>query len=286
MEADNVINFSAERCDAPHYLSNAAFEAQVEAVIAAKQRAESNINSSPEFAKLAAALAKAQGEIKNPAKDSENPHFKSSYANLASGLVAVKAALSKHEIAVIQVERLRTPLRVLYTRLIHSSGQWIETEFPIGPAAAAPQPHGSALTYARRYSLFTLVGIAGEDDDDDGNAAQAGHQAQAPIMRGKQTITSGKREVAASSASLTDEESKTLLGKMLAKLGATETREALVKWATEAGADKNRLGADDQAMLSAAFKKRQADIQAPKAEPVDADGPAPGISDAHESATA
>lgn len=131
--------------------------------------------------KLADALAKAQGEIKNPAKTAENPHFKSSYANLATGIDSIRAALSKHGIAFTQPTRAQGELLMLYTRLIHSSGEWLESEWPVGSfTKLTPQQMGSALTYARRYSLFSLVGISGGDDDDDGHAASNGGARHAP----------------------------------------------------------------------------------------------------------
>lgn len=116
---------------------------------------------------LAAALAKAQAEITNPAKDAQNPHYRSFYADLAAGIGAIKAPLSKHGIAVTQLPRLDGDVLMLDTRLIHSSGQWIQSEFPACRFPAKPQEVGSAITYARRYSLFAMVGIAGEDDDGE-----------------------------------------------------------------------------------------------------------------------
>lgn len=123
---------------------------------------------------LAAALAAAQGEIVNPAKGAENPHYKSRYANLVDGLRAIKGPLAKHAIAVVQCTRMQDDLLILTTRLIHDSGEWIEGEWPVANwTKLTPQQMGSALTYARRYSLFSLVGISGADDDDDAAAASA-----------------------------------------------------------------------------------------------------------------
>ena len=122
---------------------------------------------------ISAALAKAQGAIGNPGKTALNPHFKSQYADLSSGLNAVRAALSANAIAVVQTTSMHDDTLMLHTALCHSSGQWISSEWPVVKLPAAPQVIGSALTYARRYTLFALVGIAGEGDDDDGNAASA-----------------------------------------------------------------------------------------------------------------
>ena len=122
---------------------------------------------------ISAALAKAQGAISNPGKTALNPHFKSQYADLSSGLNAVRAALSSNAIAVVQTTSMHDDTLMLHTALCHSSGQWISSEWPVVKLPAAPQVIGSALTYARRYTLFALVGIAGEGDDDDGIARSA-----------------------------------------------------------------------------------------------------------------
>jgi hypothetical protein len=128
------------------------------------------MNTSEQINEIAAAMAKAQAVIENPKKDSDNPHFKSKYADLASGLVCVRPALSANGIALFQVPEITDNSVILRTRLVHSSGQWIECAYPV--AQIGPhQPMGAALTYAKRQSLFALVGVCGEDDDDDGNAA-------------------------------------------------------------------------------------------------------------------
>jgi ERF superfamily len=128
----------------------------------------------PPMGKLADALAKAQAKISNPAKTALNPHFKSNYANLATGIDSIRAALGEQGIAFVQTTAMRGEMMVLYTRLIHSSGEWVGSEWPVAAySKVSPQQMGSALTYARRYSLFSIVGIAGHDDDDDGNIASS-----------------------------------------------------------------------------------------------------------------
>jgi hypothetical protein len=127
------------------------------------------MHTSEQIDQIATALAKAQGEMQNPAKDSKNPHFKSKYADLSAGLNAVRPILSKNGIAVVQMTRMDGEVMMLDTRLAHSSGQWIESAYPVCRFPAKQQEAGSALTYSRRYSLFAMVGIAGEDDD--GNEA-------------------------------------------------------------------------------------------------------------------
>lgn len=119
---------------------------------------------------VAGALAKAQGEIQNPHKASENPHYRSRYADLAGGLVTIRPTLAKHGLSVVQMTHLDGDMVTLHTRLLHSSGQWLESVYPVC-RTTDHQKMGSALTYSRRYALFALVGVAGDDDDDDGNSA-------------------------------------------------------------------------------------------------------------------
>jgi hypothetical protein len=126
-------------------------------------------NRSASIAKLAAALAKAQGEIEGASKDKTNPHFKSAYADLASVWDACRAALSKNEIAVIQTPSADGSKVTVETILAHSSGEWISDQLTMTAQDARPQAIGSCITYARRYALSAMVGVAPEDDD--GNAA-------------------------------------------------------------------------------------------------------------------
>src|SRR5580704_2558885 len=134
--------------------------------------------SSESIGTIAAALAKAQAELSNPEKlltatirspfPRENDRtFR--YASLSSGLDIVRKALGKHEIATVQTTAIdEAGLIRLTTVLAHSSGEWVSSDWPVCSASEAAAPHrmGAALTYARRYALFTLVGIAGEDDLD------------------------------------------------------------------------------------------------------------------------
>jgi hypothetical protein len=135
--------------------------------------------SSESIGRIAAALASAQAELINPEKSlvgtirSPFPHERDRtfrYAPLSSGLDIIRKSLGKHEIAVVQTSSIdrENGLVRLTTVLAHSSGEWVSSEWPVCPItdATAPQRMGAALTYARRYALFTLVGIAGEDDLD------------------------------------------------------------------------------------------------------------------------
>ena len=118
---------------------------------------------------LATALAKAQAEIEGARKDSTNPHFKSSYADLASVWDACRKALTGNGLSVVQGPVSDEGRVGVTTMLMHSSGQWLESTFFMRPTKDDPQGAGSALTYARRYALAAMVGVAPEDDD--GNAA-------------------------------------------------------------------------------------------------------------------
>lgn len=119
---------------------------------------------------LAGALAKAQSEMKGAVKDSSNPFFKSNYADLASVWDSCRGPLTKHGLSVSQVTSLREGHSlVLETVLMHSSGQWLNSEYPINPVKNDPQGLGSALSYARRYSLSALIGAYADDDDGEGS---------------------------------------------------------------------------------------------------------------------
>ena len=121
---------------------------------------------------LALALSKAQGKLKGAKKDTTNPFFKSKYADLSSVWEACRSALAENELAVIQSPMMVDGFLMLKTKLIHSSGEFEESFMPISaPITAKAQEMGSAITYARRYSLAAIVGVA-PDDDDDGNTAQ------------------------------------------------------------------------------------------------------------------
>lgn len=161
-------------------------------------------------------LSKAQAVIVNPAKDGNNPHFRSKYATLDTGLNIVRECMSKHNISVVQATRVEGNVLMLDTRLAHKSGQWIEAEYPVCAFPAKQQEMGSALTYSRRYSLFSLVGIAGEEDDD-GNAAVTATQAP-------------KRD---KPAELTAIQSSEVLEGLLETLSKCVSNTALIEWANE-----------------------------------------------------
>src|SRR5664280_2975343 len=135
--------------------------------------------SSETIGAIAGALAKAQIELANPEKSLtatiRSPFPREGdrsfrYASLSSGLDLVRKSLGRHEIATVQTTSIDegAGLIRLTTTLAHSSGEWVSSDWPVCPVAETAAPHrmGAALTYARRYALFTLVGIAGEDDLD------------------------------------------------------------------------------------------------------------------------
>ena len=122
---------------------------------------------SESIANLAAALAKAQGTIEGASKDTKNPHFNSRYADLASVVDACRKALADNELSVVQSPSTKDGNLVLMTTmLLHSSGEWIESDpLQVQARDAAPQAVGSCLTYLRRYQLASMVGVAPADDD-------------------------------------------------------------------------------------------------------------------------
>jgi hypothetical protein len=140
---------------------------------------QSGLRRSPTIGKLAAALAKAQGEYGVAMKDTSNPFFKSKYADLASIINATRKALSDNGIAVCQPCQTDNAAKmvVVTTLLVHSSGEWMEADLKIPTAKWDAQTLGSASTYGRRYGLQGFLTVAGEDDD--GNAATAASNEQA-----------------------------------------------------------------------------------------------------------
>lgn len=132
---------------------------------------------SDSIAKLAAALSKAQAKIEAAKKESTNPHFRSKYADLSSVWAAIREPLTANELSILQEPGAINGKLLLTTTLLHSSGEYVRSSFEIPVTKQDPQGFGSALTYARRYALQAVVGIAPEDDD--GNAASQGVQPQA-----------------------------------------------------------------------------------------------------------
>jgi len=149
---------------------------------------------SESLGKLAEALSKAQGAMKPAVKDSINPHFKSTYADLAACWAAIREPLAANGLAVTQ--RLSTDAQgvKVETMLLHTSGEFLRDEFWLPVAQKTPQGYASAVTYARRYSLSAMVGLSSDSLDDDGNAASispngfavTSRPAPAPVVKAPQ----------------------------------------------------------------------------------------------------
>jgi ERF superfamily len=233
--------------------------------------------SSDSVAALAAALAKAQSELVNPEKSltatiraaapgAAERSFR--YAPLSSGLDIIRKTLGQHEIATIQTTAIdqTSGLVNLTTMLAHTSGQWIASDWPVCPIAemASPQRMGAALTYARRYALFTLVGIAGEDDLDapDLNtcAPVTGPSSEARQDQLSSRHPGNGRQPGATkrkSVELLDpERSASLRDQLLAEIANLTSAELAVTWANGALTAKNTLVADDARRLEEAFEQK------------------------------
>lgn len=158
--------------------------ARVEALASKAPPAPAEPDRSEQLNELAAALAKAQGKMDSASKDSSNPHFQSKYASLASCWEACREPLSANGLAVVQrVKQATGQVVVVETLLLHASGQWLKQDVRLPVDKPTAQSVGSAITYARRYGLTAMVGIA-PDDDDDGNAASGKTAASAPPKGG------------------------------------------------------------------------------------------------------
>jgi ERF superfamily len=228
--------------------------------------------SSDSVATLAAALAKAQAQLVNPEKSltatirtgrpgETERTFR--YAPLSSGLEIIRKTLSAHEIAVMQTTAIDLASRILNltTTLAHSSGEWVASQWPVCHLVDIASPHrmGAALTYARRYALFTLVGIAGEDDLDapdlcapvpGGNSSVPGVQVQ-PKTSGNGRMSGAAR--AASSIVLPIEQSAALRDRLVKEIAGLESQDGAAVWAREALSLKNRLSAADAQWVETGF---------------------------------
>lgn len=139
------------------------------------------MNKSDSIVELAKALASAQAELANASKNAKNPHFRSSYADLGEILNVIRPVFAKHGLGIMQMPDYEAGVATVQTLVTHSSGEYIssQTRLPVGKQDA--QGVGSAITYARRYSLAAVAGIGQEDDDGQsavGNAQQQQPQQQ------------------------------------------------------------------------------------------------------------
>jgi hypothetical protein len=244
--------------------------------------------SSESVAALAAALAKAQAQLVNPEKSltatvrtgrlgEGQRSFR--YAPLSSGLDIVRKTLGQHEIATVQTTAIDHTAGMvnLTTTLAHASGEWIASDWPVCPVAetANPQRMGAALTYARRYALFTLVGIAGEDDLDAPDLCDGPRSPTPPADARSLKARDGQPRVPARKlgngqgrhgmhgerpSTLEPEQSAALREKLLTALGNITSDDGATIWAQEALAAKNRLAATDAKLVEDAFEHRLAEL--------------------------
>lgn len=139
------------------------------------------MNSSPEINELCAALSLAQAKFRPAVKNKTNPHFRSTYADLDSVMEAVREHLASNGLSLIQgVSSTPDRLVRITTRLMHKSGQWIESDLDLRPDKDAIQQIGSAITYGRRYAVSAILGVTA-DEDDDGNGAQSQQTARPAV---------------------------------------------------------------------------------------------------------
>ena len=138
------------------------------------------MNQSTDITKLAIALCVVQKNLPRAKKDSINPHFKKSYADLSSVWDACLDPLTKNGLSVAQLPGKDEHGQYVETMLIHESGQWLKSRAYVTPVKDDPQAIGSAITYARRYGLSAMVGVCPEDDDAEGAMDRKNHPAQQP----------------------------------------------------------------------------------------------------------
>jgi hypothetical protein len=231
--------------------------------------------SSESIGAIASALAKAQSELTNPEKSLvatiRSPFPRESdrtfrYASLSSGLDIVRKALGKHEIATVQTTSIDkdTGLIRLTTVLAHSSGEWVSSDWPVCSVGETAAPHrmGAALTYARRYALFTLVGIAGEDDLDaqdllPTNFSEVGEQIAKPTgsING-QPVDRSRRNPRPPRSGLEPDASGEMRDRLLSEINALHTTDIAIEWAGQKLGAKNTLTAMDAVAVEGAFRDR------------------------------
>jgi hypothetical protein len=248
--------------------------------------------SSETIGTIAAALAKAQAQLVNPEKsligtirsdqvDGSERSFR--YASLSSGLDIVRKTLSQHEIATVQTTSIDETVGIvrLSTVLAHASGEWIASDWPVCAVGEIAEPHrmGAALTYARRYALFTLVGIAGEDDLDAPDlVAPATPSARTEPSAGKtKGHLNGGQEQSAPHSSISrsakvassppkqllePEASAALRERLTAELNGLNTAEDAATWAHRVLSIKDTLSAADAECVEKAFQARLTVIKA------------------------
>jgi ERF superfamily len=229
--------------------------------------------SSETIGAIAAALAKAQGELTNPEKSliatirspfPPEPDQTFRYASLASGLDIVRKSLGQHEIATVQttaIDQDSGQIR-LTTLLAHASGEWISSDWPVCAVSetATPQRMGAALTYARRYALFALVGIAGEDDLDapdqltEPSPAVAADTSQG-AKNGRKPPNGSIHKPRQPKPLLAIEPSAALRDELIAEIQQFKNPDDLALWAHRRLPAKNTLTADDARAVEATYQE-------------------------------
>jgi hypothetical protein len=248
--------------------------------------------SSESIGAIAGALAKAQLELANPEKSLvatiRSPFPREAdrtfrYASLASGLDIVRKVLGKYEIATVQTTAIdpEAGLIRLTTLLAHSSGEWVSSDWPVCPVGETAAPHkmGAALTYARRYALFTLVGIAGEDDVDapdlTGHQLSSGaleltrpsktngHMDAAPAdqVRPAGRGSPRKIKIIKTPAELPPEQSAVVRDRLLGEVKGLSSVDAAASWARASIKAKNGLTASDAKLVEGDFAARLSELQ-------------------------
>jgi hypothetical protein len=236
--------------------------------------------SSDTIGTIAAALAKAQAQLVNPEKSlvgsirSDKPYGSERsfrYAPLSSGLDIVRKTLSQYEIATVQTTSIHETAGIirLNTVLAHASGEWIASDWPVCAISETTAPHrmGAALTYARRYALFTLVGIAGEDDLDAPDLlSSVAQEAKTDNSSGnkKDRLNGGQGQSVqwASAAyrpsrpTLEPEASAALRDRLISELSTISSSEEAANWAHRVLREKNSLTAADAERVETAFHDR------------------------------
>jgi hypothetical protein len=138
-------------------------------------------NKSDSIINLAVALTKFNGEVHSIAKDAKNPHFKNNYATLDNIVEEIRPILQKHGLSVLQIPGGDGENVIMKTMLLHESGEWLESEpLVMRPVKNDPQGMGSCITYARRYSLCSMLSLSTGIDDDGNAASQPAQPAQKP----------------------------------------------------------------------------------------------------------
>jgi hypothetical protein len=237
--------------------------------------------SSQTIGTIAAALAKAQAQLINPEKSltgtirsdqGSGAERLFRYAPLSSGLDIVRKTLSQHEIATVQTTSIDEAAGIvrLSTVLAHASGEWIASDWPVCAISETATPHrmGAALTYARRYALFTLVGIAGEDDLDAPDLVsptapsakletptgiKKGHLNRGPEASTQQVLTRRKAVSGSSKPILDPQPSAALRDQLVAELKDLKSADEAANWAHRVLGVKNSLTAADADFIEEAF---------------------------------